>query len=104
MGKALLGRILMLAPSNSELKVVEKLVEAFCNAPMKWERRRAKELSELTELLKSQQISFWWRLFGERNRIVFTEDLLPEAVRLPDPLATQNRYCPRLSTATSYTG
>lgn len=29
--------------------------------------------------------SFWWRLIGERNRVVFTEDLLPEIVKLPDP-------------------
>jgi len=76
MGKVLLGRILVLAPSKSELKVVEMLVEASCNAQLKWERRRAKELSEFVELLKPPQISFWWRLLGERNGIVFTEGLL----------------------------
>jgi len=85
MGRILLGRILVLAPSKSELKVIEKLVEASCNAPLKWERRRVRKLSELVELLKPPQTSFWWRLLGERNKIVFTEDLLPEVVKLPDP-------------------
>ncbi|MCC6024133.1 MAG: hypothetical protein LM600_05475 [Thaumarchaeota archaeon] len=85
MSRVLLGRILVLAPSKSELKVVEKLVKASCNAPLKWERRRVRKLSELVELLRPPSTSFWWRLFGERDRIVFTEDLLPEVVKLPDP-------------------
>jgi hypothetical protein len=75
----------VLAPSKSELKVIEKLVEASCNAPLKWERRRVRKLGELMELLKPPQTSFWWRLLGERDRIVFIEDLLPEIVKLPDP-------------------
>jgi len=86
MGRALLGRILVLVPSKSELRVVEKLVEASCNAPLKWERRRVRKLSELMELLRPPSTSFWRRLLGERNRIVFTEDLPPEVVKLPDPL------------------
>ncbi|MCC6024583.1 MAG: ATP-binding protein, partial [Thaumarchaeota archaeon] len=85
MSRVLLGRILVLAPSKSELKVIEKLVEASCNAPLKWEKRRVRKLSDLTELLKPPSTSFWWRLLGERNRIIFTEDLLPEVVKLPDP-------------------
>ena len=66
MGRVLLGRILVLAPSKSELKVVEKLVEASCNAPLKWERRRARKPSDLEELLRPPSTSFWWRLLGER--------------------------------------
>jgi hypothetical protein len=85
MGRILLGRILVLAPSKSELKVVEKLVEASCDAPLKWEGCRVRKLSELMELLKPPSTSFWWRLLGERNRIVFAEGLLPEVVKLPDP-------------------
>jgi DNA helicase HerA-like ATPase/DNA-binding MarR family transcriptional regulator len=85
MGRVLLGRILALAPSKSELKVVEKLVEASCNAPLKWERRRVRKPSDLEELLRPPQTSFWWRLLGERNKIVFTENLLPEILKLPDP-------------------
>jgi DNA helicase HerA-like ATPase len=85
MGKILLGRILVLAPSKSELKIIGKLVEASCNAPLKWEKRRVRELDDLVELLRPPQTGFWWRLFGERNLIVFTEDLLPEIVKLPDP-------------------
>jgi hypothetical protein len=84
MGRVLLGKILVLAPSKNELKLVEKLVEASCNAPLKWERHRVRKLSDLVELLRPPSTSFWWRLFGERNRIVFTEDLLPEVVKLPD--------------------
>jgi hypothetical protein len=67
MGKVLLGRILVLAESKSELKVVEKLVEASCNAPLKWERRRVGKLSDLEELLRPPFASFWWRLIGERK-------------------------------------
>jgi len=52
MGRILHGRILVLAPSKSELKVAEKLVEASCNAPLKWERHRVRELKGLEELLK----------------------------------------------------
>ena len=52
MGWNLHGRILVLAPSKSELKVAEKLVEASCNAPLKWERHRVRELKGLEELLK----------------------------------------------------
>jgi len=48
----------VLTQSKSELKVVEKLVEASCNAPLKWERRRVRKISELTELLKPSQTSF----------------------------------------------
>jgi hypothetical protein len=59
MGRILLGKILVLASSKSELKVVEKLVEASCNAPLKWERRRVRKLSDLTELLKPPSTSFW---------------------------------------------
>jgi hypothetical protein len=51
-----------LAPSKSELKVIEKLVEASCNAPLKWERRRVRKLSDLEELLRPPSTSFWWRL------------------------------------------
>lgn len=58
MSRVLLGRILVLAPSKSELKVVEKLVEASCNAPLKWEMRRVRKLRELTELLKPPSTSF----------------------------------------------
>jgi hypothetical protein len=32
MGRVLLGKILVLAQSKSELKVIERLVEASCNA------------------------------------------------------------------------
>jgi hypothetical protein len=85
MGRVLLGRILVLALSKSELKVIEKLVEASCNASLKWERHRVRKLSDLVELLRPPSTGFWWRLFGERNRIVFTEDLLPEVVKLLDP-------------------
>jgi hypothetical protein len=67
MGRILLGRILVLAPSKSELKVVEKLVEVSCNAPLKWERRRVGKLSDLEELLRPPSASFWWRLLGERK-------------------------------------
>jgi hypothetical protein len=85
MGRALLGKILVLTRSKSELRVAEELVEASCNAPLKWERRRVRKLSDLEELLKPPSASFWWRLLSERDRIVFTEDLLPEVVKLPDP-------------------
>jgi hypothetical protein len=74
-----------LAPSKSELKAIEKLVEASCNAPLRWERRRVKKTEGLEELLRPPHTGFWWRLIGERNLIVFTEDLLPEIIRLPDP-------------------
>jgi len=53
---------------------------------LKWERRRVRKLSELMELLRPPSTSFWRRLLGERNRIVFTEGLLPEVVKLSDPL------------------
>jgi hypothetical protein len=43
MGRILLGRILVLAPGKSELKVVEKLVEASCNTPLKWGRHGMNE-------------------------------------------------------------
>jgi hypothetical protein len=43
MGRILLGRILVLAQSKSELKAVEKLVEASCNSPLKWGRHGMNE-------------------------------------------------------------
>jgi hypothetical protein len=41
------------------LEEVEKLVEASCNAPLKWERRRVREPSGLVELLRPPSTSFW---------------------------------------------
>ena len=43
MGRILLGRILVLAPSKNELKVIEKLVETSCNTSLKWRRRGMNE-------------------------------------------------------------
>ena len=75
MGRILLGRILVLAPNKSELKVVEKLVEAFCNPPLKWERRRVRKLSELMEFKLSdgrvvciqRDLAGVLRVFAERG-------------------------------------
>jgi len=85
MSKVVLGRILVLAPSKSELKMLEKLVSASCNVQLRWERRRVKSLGDLEKLLKPPTTSFWWRLLGERNLVVFNEDLLSEIIKLPDP-------------------
>lgn len=59
MNKILLGRILVLAPSKNELKAIEKLVEASCNAPLRWERRRVKKTEGLEELLRPPHTGFW---------------------------------------------
>jgi len=85
MPKIILGRVLVLAPSKGELKVLEKLVSASCNVQLRWERHRVKSPDDLKKLLKLPSTSFWWRLLGERNLVVFNEDLLPEIVKLPDP-------------------
>jgi len=85
LSKIVLGRILVLAPSKSELKVFEKLVSASCNVQLRWERCKVKSPGELEKLLKPPSTSFLLRLIGEKNRVVFTEDLLPEIVKLPDP-------------------
>jgi len=85
MSKVILGRILVIALSKSKLKVLEKLVSASCNAQLRWERCKVKSPGELEKLLKPPSTSFWWRLLGERNLVVFNEDLLPEIIKLPDP-------------------
>ncbi|MEM2288939.1 MAG: ATP-binding protein, partial [Sulfolobales archaeon] len=83
--KVILGKILVLAPDKKTRKYIEKLVESACSARLSWEKRKVKEPSKLEKLLQPPKMGFFERLIGERNKIVFTEDLLHEIVKLPDP-------------------
>ncbi|MEM4676163.1 MAG: DUF87 domain-containing protein, partial [Nitrososphaerota archaeon] len=83
--KVLLGRILVLAPDKKARKYIEKLVESSCSARLSWERRKVEKPSELEKLLQPPKMGLFERLIGERNRIVFREDVLHEIVKLPDP-------------------
>ncbi|MEM4546986.1 MAG: DUF87 domain-containing protein [Nitrososphaerota archaeon] len=83
--KVILGKILVLAPDKKTRKYIEKLVESSCSARLSWERRKVKKISDLEKLLQPPRMGFLERLIGERNRVVFTEDLLHEIFKLPDP-------------------
>ncbi|MEM1694697.1 MAG: ATP-binding protein, partial [Ignisphaera sp.] len=85
MNRVLLGKILVLAPDKNTRKYIEKLVESSCSARLSWERKKIKKASDLEKLLQPPRMGFLERLLGERNRIVFVEDLLHEIVKLPDP-------------------
>ncbi|MEM1561118.1 MAG: DUF87 domain-containing protein, partial [Ignisphaera sp.] len=83
--KVVLGKILILAPDKNTRKYIEKLVESSCSARLSWERKKIKKVSDLEKLLQPPRMGFLERLLGERNRIVFVEDMLHEIVKLPDP-------------------
>ncbi|MEM1842239.1 MAG: ATP-binding protein [Ignisphaera sp.] len=83
--KVILGKILVLAPDKKTRKYIEKLVESSCSARLSWERKKIKKVSDLEKLLQPPRMGFLERLLGERNKIVFVEDLLHEIVKLPDP-------------------
>ncbi|MEM4592360.1 MAG: DUF87 domain-containing protein [Ignisphaera sp.] len=83
--KVVLGKILILAPDKKTRKYIEKLVESSCSARLSWERRKIMKVGDLEKFLQPLRMGFLERFLGERNKIVFTEDLLHEIVRLPDP-------------------
>ncbi|MEM4481629.1 MAG: DUF87 domain-containing protein, partial [Desulfurococcaceae archaeon] len=83
--KVVLGKVLLLAPDKKSRKLIEKLVEGSCSVRLSWERKKARKQCDLERLLQPPKLGFLERLIGERNKIVLTEDLLHEIMRLPDP-------------------
>ncbi len=83
--KALLGRIVLLAPDKRARKRIEELVEASCSIQLSWSRRKVKKPKDLEKSLRPPRIGLLERLLSGGSRVVFTEDALHEVVKLPDP-------------------
>ena len=83
--KLLLGKVLALASSKTDLRNLCELVKASSSLKLKWVVRKAKDSKELKNLLRPPYLSFLDKILGLRGKVVFNDELINEIIKLPNP-------------------